>query len=313
MKTNTFSLIALIAVLLLIIGMSKNVKAQGNTWKLGGNNIGSNDYIGSNNNADFKIFSNNQLRINIGKDGTTEFFGKVKMTMDSVTLDFFDIKGLLKTDSLHVMNQIRIGSHSMFLGTNLSTTGADEIKSTGGQIAFGGTDNSGVPFTSNIKVGIGTNNPQSKLNISSTSSGEVFRTDGPSLNFNAWRLFTGSINNPQDPAYEKGMIFNWGNNPTIEDHSNFSIQASMRDMTFHTQPKNIDGIGKERMRIVGVPRFFGSANYIVRDGNVGIGTKNPLAKLHIGYDAYSSGVDGSGYRDWMDIGILMYGSQIGNL
>jgi len=67
------------------ITQSINLIAQGNTWKLNGNNnVGSSDFIGSTNNADFRIFTNNQLRINVGKDGTTEFFGKVKMTMDSL-------------------------------------------------------------------------------------------------------------------------------------------------------------------------------------------------------------------------------------
>jgi len=113
--------------------------------------------------------------------------------------------------------------------------------------------------------------------------GEAFRTDGPSDQLNAWRLWSGGQNS-LSPASEKGMIFNWGNNPTIEDFSNFSIQASIRDMTFHTQPNNNDGIGKERMRIVGRPRFFGSVNYIVHDGNVGIGLTNPAFKLDVVYD-----------------------------
>jgi len=132
--------------------------------------------------------------------------------------------------------------------------------------------------------------------------GEVFRTDGPSTNLNAWRLFTGAGN-----GTEKGMIFNYGNNPTVADQTNFSLQASVSDMSFYTLPITANTVGTERMRIVGVNRWQGFPIFAtVRAGNVGIGNTNPLSMLQIGGNSAS----GAGWRTWMDIGTL-YASHEG--
>ena len=92
--------------------------------------------------------------------------------------------------------------------------------------------------------------------------GEVFRTDGPSTGINAWRLWTGGQIGGPVPT-EKGMIFNYGNNPTIADQENFSLQASISDMTFFTLPITSGTVGTERMRILS-------------NGQVGIGTPTPF-------------------------------------
>ena len=102
--------------------------------------------------------------------------------------------------------------------------------------------------------------------------GELFRTDGPSNGLNAWRLWTGNAPDvPPDgsPSFEKGMIFNYGNNPVVADQTNFSIQASARDMTFFTLPITANTVGTERVRIVGETGF------------VGIGTPTPKARLEV--------------------------------
>jgi len=96
------------------------------------------------------------------------------------------------------------------------------------------------------------------------TKGEVFRTNGPSTGLNAWRLFTGA-----DNGTEKGMLFNYGNNPIAADQTNFSIQASARDMTFFTLPITANTVGTERMRIVGETGF------------IGIETPTPKAKLEV--------------------------------
>ena len=145
-------------------------------------------------------------------------------------------------------------------------------------------------------VGIGTNTTinsafQIDGNTISIPTGEVFRTIGLATSTNAWRMFTGAGN-----GTEKGMIF------CNADSLNFSIQASVKDLTFHTRPIVANSVGTERMRIVGVNRTLHPANaittYPVIAGNVGIGTANPTSMLQIGGDVTGTG----GYRDWMKIG-----------
>ena len=104
-------------------------------------------------------------------------------------------------------------------------------------------------------------------NTTLNATSEVFRTYGSSTGLNAWRLLTGTTN-----PFEMGMIFNYGNNPVVADQTNYSIQASTRDMTFHTRPFNGDSVGTERVRIVGFGKY---------QGNVGIGTPTPKAKLEV--------------------------------
>ncbi len=103
--------------------------------------------------------------------------------------------------------------------------------------------------------------------------GQLIRTDGPSNVQNSWRLWTGGQPNGPNPA-EIGKICNFGN-IVGDDHYNFSIQSSTRDMTFHTPPYpflNNNEYAYERMRIVGPSRWVNSSNYFSREGNVGIGT-----------------------------------------
>ncbi|MBI4931997.1 MAG: tail fiber domain-containing protein [Bacteroidetes bacterium] len=126
-------------------------------------------------------------------------------------------------------------------------------------------------------VGIGqftvANRPLAALHVNTNltpidpnfTRGEVFRTDCPAstaVNFiTAWRMFNG--------GNARGMIFNWGFNPVVVDRNNFSIQATGGDMTFHTGTLNAQGIALERMRI------------LASNGNVGIGTANPLVQLDV--------------------------------
>ncbi|MEA3447383.1 MAG: tail fiber domain-containing protein, partial [Bacteroidota bacterium] len=148
-------------------------------------------------------------------------------------------------------------------------------------------------------VGIGQdfNDPQSLLHIDASLdlTGEVFRTNTRNNN-TFWRM---------DVTHnERGNVFSMVNAPEAIDNDNFGIQASENDITFHTQPLASNGIGEERMRIVGVDRPFGSVPYTVEAGNVGIITHNPLSRLHIGGDVVDWAI--GGYREWMDIGTLYH-------
>lgn len=65
----------------------------------------------------------------------------------------------------------------------------------------GTTDNFGLVFRTNNQerfrisaagsFGFGTNNPLSLLHLNTTTTGNLFRTDGPAGSLNQWQLFTG--------------------------------------------------------------------------------------------------------------------------
>lgn len=96
--------------------------------------------------------------------------------------------------------------------------------------------------TNFVGIGRGFSNPQALLHVSSTnfiSTGEVFRTDGPSTDINAWRLWTGTGAN----ASEKAAFYIPANS------NNFVLQATHQgsNMIFNTgganQRMKIDSVG----------------------------------------------------------------------
>ena len=107
-------------------------------------------------------------------------------------------------------------------------------------------------------------------NGSIASLGEVFRTDCPANQSTYWRMWRG--------FKSVGDIFSQYSLNDIEN-DNFSMQATVRDITFHTQPFDVNIIGEERMRIVGKEHSFEGIDIL--PGNVGIGTKHPTQKIDV--------------------------------
>ncbi len=124
-------------------------------------------------------------------------------------------------------------------------------------------------------IGIGNNflTPQSLLHLNGTT-GEVFRTDAPTLNPTFWRMLRG--------GNEMGVLFNNAAN------NNFLIQASQPNssMLFRT------GGPIRRMTI--------TQDNITGQTRVGIGAlvSNPQTFLHVGRDAFTT----AGFRTWMNVG-----------
>ncbi len=162
------------------------------------------------------------------------------------------------------------------------------------------------------RVGIGdfsqTQGPRAALNIDanllvpliSTAGnnflpGEVFRTDGPSNNMNAWRLWTGG-QNPEIPATEKFALFVPGNS----DNVFLRASATASRMFLYT-----GGVSAANQRMI-ISQAPGTNTPRVGIGNNWLTL--PETYLHVGTNITPNG----GFRPWMDIGTL-YNHQSDNM
>ncbi len=67
-------------ILLVMLFYSGNTFSQGVNWRINGNNnVSKNDFIGTKNNADFVIRTNNQERIRVTTDNYTVFEDSVRI------------------------------------------------------------------------------------------------------------------------------------------------------------------------------------------------------------------------------------------
>jgi hypothetical protein len=114
--------------------------------------------------------------------------------------------------------------------------------------------------------------------------GEVFRTDGPDENINAWRLWTGG----GAQATEKFALYVPGSSENVF----LRASATASRMFFYTGGVNI---GNQRMIVSQAP---GTNNPRVGIGNYLL--SEPETYLHIGTDISPN----SGFRTWMNIGTL---------
>ncbi|MFN7911276.1 MAG: hypothetical protein ACK5QC_05595, partial [Bacteroidota bacterium] len=109
--------------------------------------------VGTTNNYDFNVITNNQIRSKYTKDGKINFYGPLQAN-------------ILKSDSLYVdgnawiKNRLKVGNNSMWFGGPAVFGATDDITSTNGNINIGGE--TPLPF-SQIRVGVGTQNPNQML------------------------------------------------------------------------------------------------------------------------------------------------------
>ena len=79
-KQKIFRKSLVAGIFLGIMFCTSNVFSQGINWRLNGNNnVSKNDFIGTKNNADFVIRTNNQERIRVTTDNYTIFEDSVRI------------------------------------------------------------------------------------------------------------------------------------------------------------------------------------------------------------------------------------------
>ncbi|MFY9309017.1 MAG: hypothetical protein WAQ28_08200 [Bacteroidia bacterium] len=160
-----------------------HVFAQGNNFKLDGNNNGSNNSkLGFTNSADLKLITRDSVRQTITKNGDViiekTLTVKGGITSDSV-LKFSS--NVIIDSTLRVRNGLIVGDSSLYFDDNVnifSIPPHDRIRSSQGKLSFMQGSNITYPCsffplvicttkvaTPNILMGIGTENPKSRLDV----------------------------------------------------------------------------------------------------------------------------------------------------
>ena len=89
-----------------------------------------------------------------------------------------------------------------------------------------GTPTERMRLTPTGELGLGTTTPASFMHLSTTATGNLFRTDGATGNINRWQLFTGGVEKFRlsVPAGSSNVYLRTANLSTTES-SNFYIQT----------------------------------------------------------------------------------------
>jgi len=124
-------------------GGNNGNQGQQPMWRTSGNSLSEGDFIGSTNQQDFLIKTNNQERIRVTTDNYTIF-----------------------EDSVRIKGPLYVGDSSLVLGNNPPLTGTDNIQSTNGVINFGRHFTfPPIDYFSDIRLGVGTQNPSHMMQL----------------------------------------------------------------------------------------------------------------------------------------------------
>ena len=154
--------------------------------------------------------------------------------MKKIILSCF-IASILSNQALNA--QVSNGSNlstinNEFLGwNNLGISKSLDIRNnfTNQPITFftsSGTPTERMRLTPTGELGLGTTTPSSFMHLSTTATGNLFRTDGAAGNINRWQLFTGGVEKFRlsVPAGSSNVYLRTANLSTTES-SNFLIQT----------------------------------------------------------------------------------------
>lgn len=137
MKTLSCYLAKLIILTSVIfLSCSQKLFAQGNNWKLdGNNNILPKDFIGTKNAADFNIKTNDTLRMKVTKKGNVEVFGLLRVGPNFVSIDGVNDRIMTDDGLLSMVNEwnswdikVGIGVYNAFAFDNTGLLRGLEVK-----------------------------------------------------------------------------------------------------------------------------------------------------------------------------------------
>jgi len=309
-----------IGVIVITLCTGQLVFAQGNTYKLTGNNNGdANSKFGFKNAANLKTITNDSVRQTITKEGNViiEKNLKVKGTIEvdntsgqpvnlngdlnvngKIITDSIRVTNVLTVDSAHVRSLV-IGDSSLWISAQPQQGVGDNIQSNNPSINFGRIYT--VPTLdgfSKINIGVGMQNPHHKMQLYDQSQTLQpvhisFTNDNYTISQPPSPQGTGNL---AADGFLVGISAN-GNAQLIQQE-NLPMQFLVNGSTTSTP------LTRERMRITAGPQTINGEpeDNITRVGiwrTGATGNPNPLSLLQIGEPATPSL---AGHRDWMDVG-----------
>ncbi|OFX18808.1 MAG: hypothetical protein A2033_11120 [Bacteroidetes bacterium GWA2_31_9] len=250
-----------------------------------------------------------------------------------------EVEGQITADSMRITGQLHIGSNSLVLGGSNAFAGNDYITSTNGIIGIG---KNGIGGFWNIRLGIGTQTPQTKQHLWDRSMVDVFTTythgGSNSANTNGFQVGIAASNNAElKQKLNFDMLFYTNNAEYMRltksgwlglGTSTPLTKQNLHDATATTVYSSFTNLNSDLGLYVGI-NALGNAEIrqnedlpitmftnnterfrVTRNGTntrVAIGNSAipiPVSMLHIGNDL--AGGVGGGARPWMNIGTFYY-------
>ena len=267
------------------VNLSSTSSSSSTNWELVGNVATLSDFLGTTNNTDLDIRTNNSQRMTIKNDG------KVGIGTDSPT-GIFEINSPQDTNAV-----INLSSNS---NSNVSLSGSNEHSSHPYWHAFDG-DNSTywrsnysgtswqawywvtLQFSSTIVLngyavtggGSGQSAP-SNLRMQASNNGSSWINLETQNNIPEWDF---------NPTTESTYSFNC-NNTTSYTHYRIRIFSSSSGTLIDPQGNHS---GECEIREISLYRDLDTDFIVTTNGNVGVGLENPTEKLHVGGNILASG------------------------
>ncbi len=305
---------------MLFFAFGKNVFSQGNNYKLDGNNNGTpTSKIGFSNAADFKVITNDTVRLTVGKYGNTTFKGT--LTADSINTtggkllvtDSVTIKTYVRMeDSVRILGPLHIGANSISINSSVvgGITTQDIIGTDNGALNF---LNSNAAGGGDIKIGIGAGStyfpPAERLHIISSNN-------APSLiKFSNITNSTGILVGAMGSGYSGNFqVHNQEINKNIfllTNGGGVGIGATSTSPPGPTERLDVDG----NARVRGIPTLSGNAttnhSLVITNNTANAGTFNKIdfdgstTKFLRGDGQWATASGGTTDHDWYEVGTTL--------
>ena len=278
---NHFKMYIAFLLLIIINIFYTSVFAQGNVWKLGGNNnVAPGDFIGSTNDAPFAIGSGGNILMTFNPDGSIDFAPNATLnlpgtaTLDTIISQYINTSSLfaafasitdLNTNT--ITNTTSIGTNTLNASNvNTNTLKASSLLGTGE--AFVKVSSDGTFQRFNLS-----NNPNEVLNGNGQFSLSPWSISGNDI----FSSYSGNVGVGNSSPSEKLDV-----DGNIKSSANIHALGTLKTGNSIT----LDGTGSIAKISTSSDKLYFTSD--MGEFKVGIGTNNPQKALHVRTDHFTS-------------------------